>query len=123
MSYHLSPIADSYQLSGWVTSYTATPAGKSTKENMSVSLAEAALCWRSDSIIIARGPIPQSLTLVPASSLCNLDNVLGLCKKIKTRNRNKEKKGLKRGKIYRRRQDYKQGHSGNAPDKFTNKCL
>lgn len=108
---------------GWVTSYTATPAGKSAKENMSVSLAEAALCWRSDSIIIIRGPILQSLTLVPASSLCDLNNVLGLCKKIKMRNRNKDKKALKRGHICRRRQEYKQGHSGNTPDKYTNKCL
>lgn len=106
-----------------MTSYTATPAGKSTKENMAVFLAEAALCWKSDSIIIARGPIPQSLTLVPASSLRNLNNVLGLCKKIKMRNRKKEKKGLKRGKIYRRRQKHKQCHSANTPDKFTNKCL
>lgn len=79
-----------------MTSYTATPAGKSTKENMSVFLEEAAFCWRSDSIIINRGSIPQSLTLVLTSSLCNLNNVLGLCKEIKMRNRNKEKKGLKK---------------------------
>lgn len=84
-----------------------------------VSLAGAALRNR---IITSRGPIPQSLPLVLASSLCNLSNVLGLCKKIKMRSRN-NKKGLKRGKTYRRRQEYKHSHSGNSPDEITNKYL
>lgn len=88
-----------------------------------MSLAGAALLWRSNRIIITRDPIPQSLTPVPASSLGNLNNVLGLCEKIKMRIRNKEEKGLERGRICRRKQEYKQDHSGNTHEKFTNKYL
>lgn len=86
-----------------MTSYTATPAGKSTQEKHPCPFAGAAFLWRSNRIIITRDPIPQSLTPVTDSSLCNLDNVPGLCKKIKMRNRNKEEKGLERGKIRRRK--------------------